>query len=191
MQTEHGHCARNLAAVRPLALVLCASFALAGCAGGTSKAAAEKTAPPTPIPYLVGQRGVSTPEADALSAISFRPFIPTRHYLDVALLPSFSGPDTPANEGIGYEYASTGGRRYVLSEWPANGGSVKGYPSLALREAACADVHGFPGSTMTKTRGIVWMTTRGSVMTLQPDGGSDARTLQAEWRRIIRRGACR
>jgi len=169
-----------------IAGAICA-FVLA--AGRLAIAAEHASPPPTPSPYLVGRRGVITPEADALSGIGFRPFVPSRHPAAIALLAPFKGDDTVQNRGIGYEYASDHGRMYVLSQWPSNGGSISGFPALAITEPGCADIRSFPGTQ--KSRGIVWTTPRGLVFTLQPDGRSDPRTLQAEWRRLARRGACR
>jgi len=170
------------------------TFAGAVCAlvlATTSAVFAEPTAPPaTPSPYLVARQGIETPERDALSGIGFRPFTPTRHALTVALLAPFKGPDTLANRGIGYEYAGDRGRMYVLRQWPSNGGSISGFPGITLNEPACPDVHAF-GGTKSKPRGLVWTTPRGLVLTLQPDGAPDPRNLEAEWRRLVRRGACR
>jgi len=177
--------------MRPLAAVFLVLL-LAGCAsqsGGAPKPG--KSQPPRTSPYLIGRRGVIAPEADALQAISFKPFVPTHHAIAVALIPPFSGPDSPQNEGIAYEYTSDQARRFMLSQWPAHGGSVAKFPALDLHELQCTNVHGFPGARPNQSRGIVWMSARGMVFSLQPDGGSDARTVQAEWRRLIRRGACR
>jgi len=152
---------------------------------------AEPTTPPaTPSPYVISRLGIETPERDALSGIGFRPFVPSRHPLAVALLAPFHGADTVANRGIGYEYAGDRGRMYVVRQWPSNGGSIRGFPTIALGEAACPDVHAF-GGTNSKPRGLVWTTPRGLVFTLQPDGAPDTRNLEAEWRRLVRRGACR
>lgn len=171
-------------------LAACAALLLA--AGTVAAVAREVRSPVTPSPYLIGRRGVETPEADALTSVSFRTFIPTRRSLLVALLAPFHGRDDlasgGANRGIGYEYRERG-HLYALSQWPANGGNVNGFPTLHLQDPQCRNVHAFPGTA--KARGIVWMTPHAIVMTLQPDGESDARTLQAEWRRLVRRGACR
>jgi hypothetical protein len=142
--------------------------------------------PPTPSPWLVGRLGLSTPEQDALEGISFRPFVPTHAYKDVALLAPFHGKDARSNRGIGYEY-EVHGRLYVLTEWPANGGTIDGFPALRAGDPDCRDARSFPrpGS------GIVWSTPRGIVATLRPDGERDAKMLLAEWHRLVRRGACR
>lgn len=147
----------------------------------------EVKPPPTPSPWLVGRLGVSTPEQDALEGIGFRPFVPTRVYKDVALLAPFHGDDVRDNRGIGYEYEEHG-RLYVLTQWPANGGSLGDFPAIKnAGEHDCPDVHAFPGNA----RGIVWMTSHSVVATLRPDGANDRKTLLAEWHRLVRRGACR
>ncbi len=145
-----------------------------------------KKPPPTPSPWLVGRLGVSTPEQDALEGIAFRPFVPTRAYKDVALLAPFRGKDARVNRGIGYEYEERG-RLYVYSQWPANGGTIDGFPSLRASDPDCTSARAFPRDGA----GIVWITPRGIVATLRPDGESDANGLVAEWHRLVRRGACR
>jgi hypothetical protein len=142
----------------------------------------------SPSPWLVGRRGTAMAERDALQGIAFVPFVPTRSATQVALLPPFRGDDKRVNRGIGYEYINRG-RLFVLSQWPRNGGPVPGFRPLKVAEPGCQDVRSFP--RLAGTRGIVWSTTRGTVLTLQPDGRSDAHTLLAEWHRLVRRGACR
>ncbi|MGB8265951.1 MAG: hypothetical protein WCE44_06495 [Candidatus Velthaea sp.] len=166
--------------MRPFVLAVFAfALALAPAAAADRKA--------TPSPWLVGRLGISTPEHDALEAIGFRPFVPSRTSKDVALLPPFQGNDTRENRGIGYEYEA-GGRLYVLSQWPWGGGSIAGFPALKDSGAGdCRDVHSFPGHP----HGIAWTTPRGIVAALRPDGENDANTLLAEWHRLLRRGACR
>jgi len=170
--------------MRTIALAL---FALALVTAVPARAADDvKKPPPTPSPWLVGRLGVSTPEADALAGIAFRPFVPTRAYKDVALLAPFRGKDARANRGIGYEYEDRG-RLYVLTEWPANGGSIDGFPTLPATDPDCRNARSFP----IAGGGIVWSTPRGIVATLRPDGETDANVLVAEWHRLVRRGACR
>jgi hypothetical protein len=169
--------------MRTIALAL---FALAVVAAVPALADDVKKPPPTPSPWLVGRLGVSTPEQDALAGIAFRPFVPTRVYKDVALLAPFRGKDTRGNRGIGYEYEDRG-RLFVLTQWPANGGSIDGFPALAGGDPDCRDARAFPDAGA----GIVWSTPRGIVAALRPDGESDANVLVAEWHRLVRRGACR
>jgi len=172
---------------RPETLFRLALIAFALVAAVPARADEDpKKPPPTPSPWLVGRLGVSIDEQDALAGIGFRPFVPTRAYKDVALLAPFHGNDTRSNRGIGYEYEAHG-RYYVLTQWPANGGTIDGFPALRANDPDCRDARSFPrpGS------GIVWSTPRGIVATLRPDGESDAKMLLAEWHRLVRRGACR
>jgi hypothetical protein len=165
-----------------------ALIALALVAAGPAGAAEDTkpTPPPTASPWLVGRLGVSTPEQDALAGIAFRPFVPTRFYKDVALLAPYSGRDVRSNRGIGYEYEDRG-RLFVLTEWPAGGGTIDDFPPLRAKDPDCRDARSFPRAGT----GIVWSTPRGIVATLRPDGGTDAKALVAEWHRLVRRGACR
>jgi hypothetical protein len=162
--------------------------ALTACGKSGGDAATASPPPATPSPYLLGRRGVDTPEQDALLGIAFKPFVPTHRYVLTALLAPYHGSDTRENRGIGYEYRE-GGRLYVLSQWPANGRSAALFPNLKISEPNCTDVHAFPGGA--QSRGIVWSTPRGTVVALQSDGSSTALQLQAEWHRLVRRGACR
>jgi hypothetical protein len=146
---------------------------------------------PTPPPpaTIAGRMGVEMPESAARHGIAFRPFAPPRRILTVALIPPFRGDDVRANRGIAYEYIDATGRRYALAQWPSNGGGTSGFIPLPQPEPGCPDARRF--SRGPRPSGIVWSTPRGLVMTLQADGASDARTLETEWRRLIRRGACR
>lgn len=145
--------------------------------------------PATPPASIVARMGVEMSEPAARHEIAFRPFSPPRRIVAVALLPPFHGDDTRANRGIGFEYADANGRRYALAQWPANGGSITRFEPLAQPESGCADARTF--SRGTTPNGIVWSTTRGLIMTLQADGTNDARTLEIEWKKLIRRGVCR
>ena len=157
---------------------------------GLPPAAGQNTAAPAPRPTSIIERmGVAMAFPAARHAIAFGPFTPPRHIVGVALLPPFHGEDTRANRGIGFEYADLAGRLYALAEWPANGGTLAHFPSLGAQEPECPDARTF--SRGTRPNGIVWSTTRGLIMTLQADGANDARTLELEWRKLIRRGVCR
>jgi hypothetical protein len=143
----------------------------------------------SPATTIVGRMGSEMTESAARHEIAFRPFAPARSIVAVALLPPFRGADTRANRGIGFEYADAAGRRYALAQWPSNGGTIAAFPLRDPNEPGCPGARTF--SRGTRPNGIVWSTSHGLVMTLQADGANDARTLENEWRKLIRRGVCR
>jgi hypothetical protein len=157
---------------------------------GANVAAVADSANPAERSTIVARMGHEMSESAARHSIAFAPFSPPRHVLVVALLPPFRGADVKANRGIAFEYADdTATHRYALAQWPAHGGSIERFAPLRNGDAACTDAR-----TFRRTEGpdgIVWSTPRGLVMTLQADGTNDARTLEAEWRKLILRGACR
>jgi hypothetical protein len=139
---------------------------------------------------LLARMGSIVPTIAAVRRdVAFVPFVPARRIVGVALLPPFRGDDSRRTRGIGYAYDDGTGRRYVLAQWPRNGGTIDGFLPFAGDTAGCADVRTF--SRGTTPRGIVWSTPHGIVLTLQADGANDARTLEIEWKKLIRRGACR
>ncbi|MGD0474183.1 MAG: hypothetical protein ABSB70_13370 [Candidatus Velthaea sp.] len=161
-------------------------------AAGACAAGAPHGGGPSPAPHptsIIERMGVVTNAAGARHGIAFVPFMPPRRILSVALLPPFHGDDTRANRGLGLEYEDLAARRYALAEWPANGGTLTRFAPLDQPELGCADARTF--SRGTRPNGIVWSTSSGLIMTLQADGANDARTLELEWRKLIRRGACR
>jgi hypothetical protein len=152
---------------------------------------AQPTTPASPhaSTTIVERMGLAMSEARARHEIVFRPFAPPRRIVAVALLPPFHGDDVRANRGIGFAYLDDSGRRDAFAQWPANGGTVDQFALLDHGDPDCPDARTFPRAT--KPDGIVWSTPHGLVMTLQADGANDARTLNIEWRKLIRRGVCR
>jgi len=148
--------------------------------------AAARSDPEPPLSAL-GVRGFVTNRAMAERAISFRPFVPDRAPLEVALLPPFHGEQLSKNEGIGYDYARHG-RSWILLQWPRNGGDLSEFATLPA-EIGCSDVHAV--GARKHPRGVAWTTPRGLVFSLTPDGGADPRTILAEFRRLVKLGACR
>lgn len=138
---------------------------------------------------IVGRMGTIVPESQARRGIAFSPFAPPRVIIAVALLPPFHGDDTRLNRGIGFEYADDAGRTYALAEWPARGGTIVRFPALDPGDDGCPTARRFARGR--RPSGIVWSTPHGLILTLQSDGKNDARTLQIEWQKLIRRGACR
>ena len=155
----------------------------------TAGAAEDPTPPPKP---LVEQRGLPMSAQEAMERITFHPFAPSPNYSQVGLMPAFHGDDKdhPENRGIGYEYNS-GGKAYLLREWPLAGGSLDKYPSMKA-EGTCKTGHSALGPPES-ARGIAW-TTSTLAFVLQPDtfgGPTDVKALHKEWARLIKRGACR
>lgn len=132
--------------------------------------------------------GVPMERAAAERALAFRPFVPDGAIRATALQPPFHGGDTARNDGIAYDYAHAA-RAWILSEWPRRGGTLHAFAPLAVAEARCADLHRVGDAHAP--RGVVWSTPRGMVLSLVPDGSADLSTIVAEWRRLVRRGACR
>jgi hypothetical protein len=150
-------------------------------------AAAPAQAEPEAAPSALSQRGFVTDRAAAERAIAFRPFVPERAPLGVALLPPFHGGQLSKYEGIGYEYARHG-RDWILQQWPRNGGDLSAFGSLPAY-GACTDVHAVGGRK--SPRGVTWTTPRGLVFSLTPDGTAEPRTILTEFRRLVHLGACR
>ncbi len=140
------------------------------------------TIPATPL----GQRGFVTDRAAAERAIAFRPFAPDDRVSEVTLLPPFHGAQVSANEGIGCAYAHAG-QTWTLLEWPRRGGTLDAFPRLPA-EAGCRSVYAIGGKA--KPRGVAWTTPHGLVLALTAEGSADPGAIQAEFRRLVRRGAC-
>jgi hypothetical protein len=165
---------------------LAALFALFGAAA--VPAGAQLSVVPGTATTPLGQRGFITDRAMAERAISFRPFLPDAAPAQVALLPPFHGAQVSANEGIGYAYGPRG-HGWILLEWPRRGGTLAAFQPLPAAEG-CADVHAIGGNA--KPRGVAWTTPRGLVFALTPqETGVEPRSIVAEFRRLVRRGACR
>jgi hypothetical protein len=156
---------------------------------------AEDQPSPTPSPPLLEQRGIITPQLDALQRIRFRPVIPVPRPIEAALLAPFHNAnkngDVEADYGIGFEYVEKN-HTFVLRQWPRAGGSLSTYTALK-GEPACKDAYLIDGA-LRDVRGIAWQTTK-FVFVLQPDDdnlkGDRGKGLKAEWHRLALRGACR
>jgi hypothetical protein len=138
---------------------------------------------------IIDNLGYTMSEQDAMERITFRPFVPTTNYLEVALLPAFHGDDKdhPENRGIGYEYTMSQ-HTFVLREWPQAGGGLDKYPP-APAVGKCTDLHVILG-TASKPHGYAW-TTGALVFAVQPDPPTDTKPLKAELSRLVQHGACR
>ncbi|HEY4441545.1 MAG TPA: hypothetical protein VGN14_13895 [Candidatus Elarobacter sp.] len=159
---------------------------IAACAFALPAAVRAADDPTKPLSALE-RRGFVTDRATAERAISFRPFVPDRSPSEVALIPPFHGGQLSKYEGIAYEYGRHG-RSWILQQWPQNGGNLSAFAPLP-REQNCSDVHAIGGKR--HPRGVAWTTPRGLAFSLTPDGGADPRTIVAEFRRLVKLGACR
>jgi hypothetical protein len=112
--------------------------------------------------------------------LRFRPFIPSGHILQVAVIPPLNV-DQQRNHGIAIEYAANS-HALLLSQWPRAGFTIS---------VAAADVTARPCAPVAyKADGLLWATRNGLVMTLEPDGTIDASRLAREARRLLLGGAC-
>ena len=142
---------------------------------------------------MIESRGLPMSAQDAMERITFRPFVPTPNYDEVALLPAFHGDDkdNPQNRGIGYEYLS-GGQEYILREWPLAGATLDQYP-VVPKEGSCTTGR-FTEGTPQHIRALAW-TTATLAFALQPDipqgHNPNLKLLRKEWGRLVARGACR
>ncbi|GEM_PF-1527327 len=169
------------------ARTLAALFGALLCAGTAVPAPAQLPIGPVVPASPLGRRGFVTDRATAERAIAFRPFVSGDPVSEVALLPPFHGAQISANEGIGYAYAHAGGS-WTLLEWPRRGGTLEAFPRLPA-EPGCSDVYAIGGKT--KPHGVAWTTPHGLVLALSAEGTVDPRAILAEFRRLVRRGACR
>jgi hypothetical protein len=129
-------------APRRLAVLL--SLLLAGCTGGHR--AAEPSATPSAAPTLetlLHHKGSVLPYEAVAAAITFRPFIPSRRPIGIALIPPFRGADAAERRGIGFEYESEGAL-FVLQEWPLAGPEPTAYVSARTVLDGCTNVYRFP-----------------------------------------------
>jgi hypothetical protein len=150
----------------------------------------------SPPGTILERFGLPMSEQEAMERISFRPFVPTPAYTEVALLPVFHGDDAdhPENRGIGYEYPENG-IFYVLREWPRAGGSLEAlYASGAYHGPKDCPNGFFTMGTPRFPRAVAWET-QALVFALQPDipygENPNLRALRAEWERLAKRGVCR
>lgn len=165
----------------PLVVLVLLAFMLPGCSAVKERLHRSTAPEPTPTPdLLVAHLGISTPFEQAVRGIAFRPFLPARQVLDVALIAPLTGADTRANRGLALEYVVQG-QALVLSQWPVRAEVRLGQQDLA---AAPCQIVAFDANT------AMWSTRSRLLMTLRPDGKVKPSRIFAEARRLLRRGAC-
>jgi hypothetical protein len=160
-------------------LVLALTSAVLFVAGCSHKDAATE---PSPTPMLIDDRGVVMPLEEAVTKISYKPWIPRRQVLKFAVIPPLGDLDTPAHRGIAVEYQTSKGPM-LLSEWPQQNFTLLFLHNEDITLTPCTIAH-------YKTDGVAW-TTRGKLaMTLQPDGNVNPKDVDAEAKRLIAGGGC-
>jgi hypothetical protein len=132
---------------------------------------------------LIDGRGIVMPLEEAVTKISYRPWIPPRTIVKYAVIPPLGDLDTPAHRGIAMEY-TYGKSAMLLSQWPKQNFTLLFLHGRDITFSPCRVAH-------YKADGVAW-TTRGKLaMTLQPDGDVDPKAVDAEARRLIAAGGCR
>ncbi len=164
---------------RSLLISVLLVLAPAGCHIGQAAA-------PTPssAPLMIDDRGIVMPLEQAVTKISYRPWIPPEpHVLKYAVIPPLGDQDTPANRGVAIEYENNR-MTWLLSEWPKQNFDLLFLRGQDITHAPCAVAH-------YKPDGVAWSTRGKLAMTLQPDGSVPAETVGSEARRLIAAGACK
>lgn len=142
-----------------------------------------KTEPAASLPpMMIDDRGKVMPLEEAVKVIGFRPYLPPGQILAIAVIPPLGDLDTVANRGLAIEYV-TGRQPMLLSEWPNKQGYRLNFLGADITTTPCKMAH-------FKINGPAWTTRRGLLITLQPDGNVDAKTVDAEARRLMRLGGC-
>ena len=135
-----------------------------------------------PAALLLDARGIIMPLAKAEKNVALRPFLPVRKPLAFAVIPPLGGPDLPSTRGIGIEYATPNGDRFVLSQWPKQNYDLN-FILRNITSTPCVPVR------FMQTN-LAWTTKRGLLMTLLPDGTLSGSVLAREAQRLLRHGAC-
>ncbi|HTU69184.1 MAG TPA: hypothetical protein VMF11_02595 [Candidatus Baltobacteraceae bacterium] len=140
-------------------------------------------AQPSLPPMLIDDRGVVMPLEQAVTKISYRPWVPPRQILKYAVIPPLGDLDTPSHRGVAFEY-QYGNQAMLLSEWPKQNFTLLFLHGEDITSTPCKIAH-------YKADGVAWTTKSNLAMTLQPDGSVDPKDVEAEARRLIAAGGCR
>ena len=171
--------------MRPLrSLIACALLLspLAACHHAATVGASAAAGPPLPA-MLIDDRGIVMPLEEAMTKISYKPWIPPRNILKQAVIPPLGDLDTPDHRGIAFEYR-LGVTNMLLSEWPKQNFTLLFLHGDDITDTPCHIAH-------YKTDGVAWTTNGKLAMTLQPDGNADSRAVDSEARALIAAGGCR
>lgn len=143
---------------------------------------AAATAPSTP-PLMIDDRGMVMPLEQAVTKISYRPWVPPGQVLKFAVIPPLGGLDTPENRGIAAEYQN-GDKMWLLSEWPKQGFQLAFLHGQDITFTTCQLAN-------WKTDGVAWTTKGKLAMTLQADGAASPKDVEIEAKRLQAAGACK
>lgn len=160
--------------------LLLASMLLLALAGCGHKGQATPTASLPPM--LIDDRFIVMPLEDAVTKISYKPWIPPGQVLKYAVIPPLGGNDTPDTRGIAVEYQHNGAL-LLLSEWPKQNFILLFLHSQDITTKPCELAH-------YKTDGVAWTTHGALAMTLQPDGAMSSKAIEAEAKRLLANGGC-
>ena len=161
-----------------LVVAALALFAFAACG--------HKDSPPpaTPAPpMMIDDRGIVMPLEQAVTKISYKPWIPPGQVLKIAVIPPLGGDDTPANRGVATEYQQ-GPTMWLLSEWPKQGFALVFLRGKDITIDNCQ-------LGRFKADGVAWTTKGKLAMTLQPDGAASPSEVDKEAKRLMSVGACK
>jgi hypothetical protein len=161
-----------------VAVVFVFALAAAGCAHKSGGADAQASLPP----MLIDDRGVVMPLEQAVTKISYKPWIPPRQILKFAVIPPLGDLDTPDHRGIAIEYQYNG-QSLLLSEWPKQNFTLLFLHGEDITLTPCKIAH-------YKADGAAWTTKSRLAMTLQPDGNISPKDVDAEATRLMAAGAC-
>lgn len=166
--------------MRPIGLLLSSTLLLALVAcGGKGQSAPSASLPP----LMIDDRGISMPLEEAVTKISYRPWIPPVQILKYAVTPPLGGLDIPDNRGVAIEYERNGAA-WLLSEWPKQNFTLLFLRGQDITSRPCIVAH-------YKPDGVAWTTNGKLAMTLQPDGTQTSKAVEAEAKRLLANGACR
>ena len=133
-------------------------------------------------PMLIDDRGIVMPLDQAVTKISYKPWIPKRNIYKYAVIPPLGDLDTPDHRGIAIEY-QYGNQGMLLSEWPKQNFTLLFLHGQDITNTPCKIAH-------YKADGVAWTTKSKLAMTLQPDGNVSPKDVDAEAQRLIASGGC-
>ena len=152
---------------------------LAAC----NKGPATPKATETPPLLLDDNRGIIMPLEQAVTKISYKPWIPPGQVLAFAVTPPLGNLDTPANRGFAAEY-QVGSNLWLLTEWPKQDFQLTFLRGMNITVEPCQLAH-------WKADGVAWTTHGKLAMTLQPDPAAAPKDVETEAKRLMAAGACK